>query len=107
MSEIMEAGTGLGVRNPKIPESEKAKTDEHLNRIIREAGGFSEPGIIPGMSGSIGSIEWERKPIDRMSSCGKCGNILASQYGVVEHGYTEGPCYCTPECLQEAKGRGI
>lgn len=115
MPETMEEVTGLGIRKPgrgtmdSIPPSEREKTDRHLEMIrggterIRK----QESEKVPGSVGYIGSIKWERLPVSEASFCAKCGDLLGSQYGVVEYGSEDGPYYCTPDHLREAKGMGI
>jgi hypothetical protein len=116
MSEIMNVGEDLGIMKPKkstmedIPKSEQKKTQPHLEKMIlpgTDGIRKNETEIVPGKVGYVGSTKWERVPVNEVSFCSKCGDLLGSQYGVVEYGSTDGPYYCTPEHLQETKGTGI
>lgn len=115
MPEIIEEGAGLGIRKSEavplesIPEPEKEKTRRHLEKMMSGTEGIRKggPEVVPGMVGYIGSIRWERVPVPGATFCHKCGDLLGSQYGVVEYGNTDGPYFCIPEHLQEAKGNGV
>lgn len=119
----MEKGAGLGIARPEehseeqskertmeaIPESEREKTQPHLEKITSgvERIRKDEVETVEGMVGYIGSIKWQRVPVNEVSFCSKCGDLLGSQYGVVEYGNVDGPYYCMPDHLQEAKGTGV